>query len=43
MITSGLTAIRSLKATQFEPFLLLFLALAHAELGQFGAAWRCVD
>jgi predicted ATPase len=43
MITAGLTANRSRKTSLLEPFLLLSLAFAHAELGQFRDAWRCVD
>jgi predicted ATPase len=41
MLTSGLTAWRSTGATLLAPTQLSFLARAHAELGQFGDAWRC--
>jgi predicted ATPase len=42
-ITSGLSGFRSTGATQFAPLYLSYLAKAHAELGQFDDAWRCVD
>ena len=42
MITSGITAWRSTGATQFLPSWLSYLAIAHAELGQFDDAWRCI-
>ena len=41
-ITSGLDGFRSTGATQFAPLYLSYLAKAHAELGQFDDAWRCV-
>jgi predicted ATPase len=41
-ITSGLDGFRSTGATQFTPLHLSSLAKAHAELGQFDEAWRCV-
>ena len=41
-ITSGNTAWRSTGATLFMPFYLSHLAMAHAELGQFHDAWRCI-
>src|SRR5262249_33674529 len=41
-ITSGLDGFRSTGATQFAPLYLSYLAKAHAELGQFNEAWRCV-
>jgi predicted ATPase len=41
-ITSGLSGFRSTGATQFAPLYLSYLAKAHAELGQFDDAWRCV-
>ena len=43
MITSGITALRSTGATVSMPWYLSFLAKAHAELGQFDDAWRCID
>ena len=43
MITSGRTAWRSTGSTVFEPFYLTYLASAHAELGQFDDAWRCIS
>ena len=41
-ITSGNTAWRSTGATLFMPLYLSHLAMAHAELGQFDDAWRCI-
>jgi len=41
-ITSGLNGFRSTGATLFAPLYLSYLAKAHAELGQFDDAWRCV-
>ncbi len=43
MITSGITALRSTGATVSMPWYLSILAKAHAELGQFDDAWRCID
>ena len=42
MITAGLAAARSIGATFFEPLHLSYLARAHAELGQFDDALRCM-
>jgi predicted ATPase len=42
-ITSGITAFRSTGATVTLPWLLSNLARAHAELGQFDDASRCID
>jgi predicted ATPase len=42
MITSGITAFRSTGATVWMPFYLSYLASAHAELGKFDDAWRCI-
>jgi class 3 adenylate cyclase/predicted ATPase len=42
MITSGITARRSAESTIYLPFALSHLAIAHAELGQFDDAWRCI-
>ena len=42
MITSGITARRSAGSTIYLPFALSHLAIAHAELGQFDDAWRCI-
>ena len=42
VITSGTTAFRSTGATLWMPFWLSNLARAHAELGQFDDAWRCI-
>ena len=42
MITSGITVFRSTGATYRWPSDLAHLARAHAELGQFDDAWRCV-
>jgi predicted ATPase len=43
MLTSGVTAFRTTGATLWIPFYLPHLARAHAELGQFEEAWRCID
>ena len=42
VVTSGITALRSTGATLFGPWHLSYLARAHAELGQFDDAWRCI-
>jgi predicted ATPase len=42
MITSGIAGWRSTGATLWMPFHLPHLARAHAELGQFEEAWRCI-
>ena len=42
MFTSGIAAYRSTGATVWVPLYLLHLARAHAELGQFDDAWRCI-
>ena len=42
MITSGIAAWRSTGATVWMPSYLSYLARAHAELGQFDDAWRCI-
>jgi predicted ATPase len=42
MITSGITAYRSTGSTFWMPLHLSDLAKAHAELGQFDDAWRCI-
>ena len=42
MITSGITAWRSTGATMLVPFFLSYLARAHAQLGKFDDAWRCI-
>ena len=42
MITSGVTAWRSTGSTMWTPMYLSYLAMAHAELGQFDDAWRCI-
>ena len=41
-LTSGITAYRSTGATVVLPWNLSNLAHAHAELGQFDDAWRCI-
>jgi hypothetical protein len=41
VITSTLTAGRSMGQTLLRPFFLSSLARAHAELGLFDDAWRC--
>jgi tetratricopeptide (TPR) repeat protein len=42
MITSGIAAYRSIGGTLFAPLYLSYLAGAHAHLGQFDEAWRCI-
>jgi predicted ATPase len=42
MLTSGITALRSMGQTLIVPESLSHLALAHARLGQFDEAWRCI-
>jgi predicted ATPase len=42
MLISGMAALRATGTTLFLPFFLPHLACAHAELGQFEAAWRCI-
>jgi predicted ATPase len=42
MITLGITTWRSTGATVWLPIFLPLLAMAHAELGQFDVAWRCI-
>jgi predicted ATPase len=42
VITSGATALRSTGSTMWLPLCLSYLARAHAELGQFSDAWRCM-
>ncbi len=42
MLISGMTAMRTTGATFWMPLFLPHLARAHAELGQFEAAWRCL-
>ncbi len=42
VITSGLTAYRSLGTTLMVPFYSLCLATAHADLRQFDDSWRCM-
>jgi predicted ATPase len=42
MITAASAAFRSTGSTLFAPLYLSYLARAHAELGQFDDAWRCI-
>jgi class 3 adenylate cyclase/predicted ATPase len=42
LITSGLSAYRSTGATLYWSLFLSHLAKAHADLGQFDDAWRCI-
>jgi predicted ATPase/class 3 adenylate cyclase len=42
MIASGMAAYRSIGGTQSAPLHLSYLAVAHADLGQFDDAWRCM-
>jgi predicted ATPase len=41
-ISSGLAALRTTGTTLWQPVNMLYLATAHAELGQFDEAWRCI-
>jgi predicted ATPase len=41
-ITSGVTSMRSTGTTMWMPLWLSHLARAHAKLGQFDDAWRCI-
>jgi len=43
MITLGIAAYRSTGANNWIPLRLSYLATAHAELGQFDDAWRCIN
>lgn len=43
MLTSGITASRSMGYTLEMPRWLSHLAIAHAKLGQLDAAWRCIS
>ena len=42
-LESALSAYRSMEATLFTPNVLSHLAKAHARLGEFDHAWRCID
>jgi predicted ATPase len=42
MLTCGITALRSMGQTLIVPESLSHLAMGHAEVGQFGDAWRCI-
>ena len=42
MLISGISAYRTTGGTVFTPLTLPILAHAHAELGQFKEAWRCI-
>ncbi len=42
IFTSGITAFWSTGATVFVPLFLSYLARAHADIGQFDDAWRCI-
>src|ERR1700758_1914371 len=42
MITSGITTYQSTGSRVYLPFFLSHLSRAHAELGQFDDAWRCI-
>jgi predicted ATPase len=41
-ITSGIAATRATGSTLWLPLVMSYLATAHAGLGQFGEAWRCI-
>jgi predicted ATPase len=43
LLSSGLAEYRSRGQTHFTPVELSSLAKAHADLGQFDDAWRCID
>jgi len=43
ILTSGITELRSMGTTISIPQRLSDLARAHAELGQYDAAWRCIN
>ena len=43
MITSGLAEFRSIGGTLFAPLYVSYLAAAHADLGQFDEARRCIE
>jgi hypothetical protein len=42
MLSSGITAYRTIGGTNIVLLFLPHLARAHAELGQFEEAWRCI-
>jgi predicted ATPase len=42
ILISGMTAWRTTGATLFVPLFLSYLGRAHAEVGQFEEAWRCI-
>jgi predicted ATPase len=42
MLTCGITALRSMGQTLIVPESLSHLAMAHAQVGQFDDAWRCI-
>jgi predicted ATPase len=42
MISAGITALRATGTTSIIPSHLSYLARAHAELGKFDDAWRCI-
>ena len=42
MLSLGIAAFRTTGGTNFVPLFLPHLARAHAELGQFEEAWRCI-
>jgi class 3 adenylate cyclase/predicted ATPase len=42
MLISGIAAYRTTGGTNYVPLFLPHLARAHAELGQFDEAWRCI-
>src|SRR5215469_15713773 len=42
MITSGITTYRSTSSRVYLPFFLAHLSRAHADLGKFDDAWRCI-
>jgi len=41
-INSGIGALRTTGSTNWLPMYMSYLATAHAGLGQFGEAWRCI-
>jgi predicted ATPase len=42
MITSGITALRSMRTNLWRPLFLSFLARAYGDVGRYDDAWRCI-
>jgi predicted ATPase len=43
LLSSGIEAFHSTRSTVFTPTYLSYLAEAHAKVGQFSEAWRCME